>query len=76
MQRSRVFIAVAAFLAASPVASAGIVEMAKSTAAPSSGTWLAWGGQTRVHLNPDALLRFGISVVDAPGAARRVSTPG
>lgn len=73
MQRSRVFIAVAAFCAASSIATAGIVEMAKSAdKAPTSGTWLAWGGQTRIHLNPDALLRFGITIADVPGAATRV----
>ena len=57
-------------LGASP-AVAGVIANA-SQPTPAAGTWLAWGGQTRLHFNPDALARFGISIQSTPGAANRI----
>lgn len=59
------------FMLALPVAHAGVVSTAEQNSAP-TGTWLAWGGQTRFHFNPDALDRFGIKIVEAAGASSRV----
>ncbi len=57
-------------------ATAGVIDKAARTSPP-SGTWLAWGGQTRFHFNPDALQRFGIRIIDTPGAASRTAgVPG
>ena len=52
--------AVAAAIAAFVPAMAGVID--KSAAVPKTvppgGTWLAWGGQTRFHFNPDELERL------------------
>ncbi|HEY0229614.1 MAG TPA: hypothetical protein VGC55_00060 [Dokdonella sp.] len=64
-----------AFVCVSAV-DAGVISQANQPS-PSSGTWLAWGGQTRIHLNPDALARFGVSVASVQGAsARTIGVPG
>jgi hypothetical protein len=65
--------ALLATLLTTPIANAGVISAANQ-APPTSGTWFAWGGQTRFHFNPDALNRLGISIVAAPGASAR--TPG
>ncbi len=55
---------------------AGVISQANQSSPP-SGTWLAWGGETRIHLNPDALARFGITIANVQGAsARVVGAPG
>jgi len=62
--------AIAAFM---PAATAGVIDKAAaaSRSVPPGGTWLAWGGQTRFHLNPDELDRLGIRIASADGAASR-----
>ncbi len=64
--------AIAAFM---PAAHAGVIDKAEAQAksVPPGGTWLAWGGQTRFHLNPDELDRLGIRVASAEGAASRTA---
>jgi len=64
--------AIAAFM---PAAHAGVIDKAEAQAksVPPGGTWLAWGGQTRFHLNPDELDRLGIRVASADGAASRTT---
>lgn len=53
------------------VGRAGVISDA-ARPQPASGTWLAWGGQTRLHFNPDALARFDITIESTPGAAERI----
>ena len=56
-----------------PAASAGVIEKARAAdSAAGAGTWLAWGGQTRFHFNPDELDRLGIRIVRAEGASSRI----
>jgi hypothetical protein len=73
----RVVASIAGFAAAiaafTPAASAGVIDKAEAAAkpVPPGGTWLAWGGQTRFHLNPDELDRLGVRVARVDGAASR-----
>ncbi|MFI4970123.1 MAG: hypothetical protein ACHP7D_07940 [Lysobacterales bacterium] len=61
---------------ASSSAHAGVIAQAMQAPA-ASGTWLAWGGETRFHFNPDALARFDIRIDEVRGAsARTEGTPG
>lgn len=73
--RNRVFTAVfAAVLFASSTASAGVIDPSdNSPAMAASGTWLAWGGETRFHFNPDELQRLGIHVDRRVGASSYVA---
>jgi len=62
-----------------PSARAGVIDRANAedAANAAAGTWLAWGGQTRFHFNPDELVRLGVSIRSADGAASRtVGEPG
>jgi len=69
-------ISIMAALAASSIATAGVIDRATAQES-ANGTWLAWGGQTTFHFNPDALVRFGIEVRSVNGAAsRKAGAPG
>jgi len=66
--------AVAAAIAAfAPAAMAGVIDSAQASAksVPPGGTWLAWGGQTRFHFNPDELNRLDVRIASVDGAASR-----
>lgn len=67
----RVVLMLTAF-AVLPVVHAGVIDRVDADAA--NGTWLAWGGQTRFHFNPDELARLDIGIERADGASER--TPG
>jgi hypothetical protein len=73
----RSFVFIGSFVAISatiiPFASAGVIDKARAAdhASP-AGTWLAWGGQTRFHFNPDELDRLGVSIVRTDGVASRI----
>jgi len=62
--------AIAAFASA---ATAGVIDKAEAAAktVPPGGTWLAWGGQTRFHFNPDELDRLDVHIASVDGAASR-----
>ena len=46
-------------IVATRVAIAGVIGKARAADSVSTaGTWLAWGGQTRFHFNPDELDRL------------------
>ena len=73
MRESIRIVALIAGFAIAPLACAGVIADAKGTdAGTQRGVWLAWGGQTRLHFNPDALARFGIRIAGTPGASARV----
>ena len=55
-----------------PLVHAGVIDGVDADAV--NGTWLAWGGQTRFHFNPDELIRLGVAIERADGASSR--TPG
>ncbi len=62
-----------------PFSQAGVIDKARAaeSAAPSaagSGSWLAWGGETTFHFNPDKFDRLGIHIASVDGDASR--TPG
>lgn len=67
----RVVLMLTAF-AVLPLVHAGVIDGVDADAA--NGTWLAWGGQTRFHFNPDELVRLGIGIERTDGASSR--TPG
>ncbi len=71
MRKSFRFVVLMAGLALIPVVNAGVIDKARA-ADPAGGTWLAWGGRTRFHFNPDELERLGISIARADGASSRV----
>jgi hypothetical protein len=70
MRKSIVAAALVGALLGVSAADAGVISQANQQSAP-SGTWLAWGGETRIHLNPDALDRFGITIEAVQGASAR-----
>jgi hypothetical protein len=72
MRKSVLVAALVGALIAAGVAHADVIAPSVK-AAPESGTWLVWGGETRLHLNPDALDRFGITIGDVTGASARVT---
>jgi len=70
----RVVLMLTAF-AVLPLVHAGVIDRVDADAA--TGTWLAWGGQTRFQFNPDELARLGIGIDRADGAsARTEGKPG
>jgi hypothetical protein len=74
MRASFRVIALIAGLAIVPLAAAGVIADAEVS---QPGVWLAWGGATRLHFNPDALVRFGIRIAGTPGASARIEgVPG
>jgi hypothetical protein len=79
MRESIRIVALIAGFAIVPLAGAGVVADAQhaNVSSQGGGVWLAWGGQTRLHFNPDALRRFEIRIAGTPGAsARVVGVPG
>jgi hypothetical protein len=55
-----------------PIANAGVIDAAQAAGSvPAGGTWLAWGGQTRFHFNPDELKRLGVTIARVDGASSR-----
>jgi hypothetical protein len=73
MRKSIRVIALIASFAMVPLANAGLIDKARAANyIPAGGTWLAWGGQTRFHFNPDELDRLGIGIVRADGASSRI----
>jgi hypothetical protein len=67
-----------AIAAASTVSAPTTAASARGAGGPaSSGTWIAWGGQTRFDFNPDALRLLGVSIERADAALdRSVGAPG
>ena len=60
-------------LATIQLAYAGVIDKARAAEhASPAGTWLAWGGQTRFHFNPDELERLGVTFVRTDGVSSRV----
>jgi hypothetical protein len=56
---------------------AGVIERSQQPPANESRTWLAWGGETTFHFNPDELNRLGLRIASSDGASRRVDgVPG
>jgi hypothetical protein len=64
-------LACAAFFAAA-TATGGAIPHARGDD-DASATWLAWGGETRFHFNPDALRRLGLRIERAERKSARVT---
>lgn len=78
MRRSIRVVALATGFIAAGAAFAGVIDEANRTSAEgAAGTWLAWGGQTRFHFNPDELVRLGVGIDQVDGASSRtIGEPG
>jgi hypothetical protein len=69
--------AIAVALLGASTLRASVIERSQQLPANESRTWLAWGGETTFHFNPDELARLGLGIVSAAGASRRVDgAPG
>ncbi|MET0230318.1 MAG: hypothetical protein ABW186_05240, partial [Rhodanobacteraceae bacterium] len=75
--RRWVSLAVAFALLGASSLRAGVIERSQQLPANESRTWLAWGGETTFHFNPDELARLGVGIASIAGASRRVDgAPG
>jgi len=54
------------------LAAAAFALLGASIAHAESGTWIAWGGETTFHLDPDALARAGLRVESVRSAQREI----
>jgi hypothetical protein len=75
--RRWVGLAVAVALLGASSLRAGVIDRQQRPPANESRTWLAWGGETTFHFNPDELVRLGLRIESAAGASRRIDgAPG